>query len=635
MITETILFKEISIFPELFLGISLVYLVLHGSFISMRISRPLIQSSMVYLGTLVIFLSILLLVNDKLYVLELGLFNNTIANDYVGFSAKLVIGIISLICLLMVQPYLTSQRLNQFEYILLFLFSVLGLFLLCSSNDLITAYLAIELQSLAFYVLAAFNRNSTFSMDAGIKYFILGAFSSSLFLFGSSLIYGISGTVNFSELRDLFFQMVPGSPSEITTVFPIEAFSELHYHSLIMSQFQYDLSVHLTAESVFLTTFPIMSQELSYFDPKILIDQVSAFDSISEKYNDLILSLIVNFKDFELGFLIHELYMFKDLNSTLPYSGFLSILSVCEIADTYLENIFLNNTLFSVELVKFALLFILISLFFKLAIVPFHTWAPDVYEGSPSSSTFFFAVVPKIAIFVLMLRIFYFSFYGFIDSWRYVVGTAIVMTVLVGSFGGLEQRKLKSLLVYSSISHMGYTLIAFSSGTFDNIQVLFCYLVIYSFSGLCIWSIFILTRVKNNRLKKQNKDLTDLVLLGKSNYTLATFLSVILFSVAGFPPMIGFLVKINVFLTAIESSMYFVALISILCSVVATFFYIRIVKILYFEKVIVGKLYYPISGESVYILSALLWSALLLFINPTLLFLFSHKFGLLFASSGL
>lgn len=635
MITETILFKEISIFPELFLGISLVYLVLHGSFISMRMSRPLIQSSMVYLGTLVIFLSILLLVNDKLYVLELGLFNNTISNDYVGFSAKLVIGIISLICLLMIKPYLTSQRINQFEYILLFLFSVLGLFLLCSSNDLITAYLAIELQSLAFYVLAAFNRNSTFSMDAGIKYFILGAFSSSLFLFGSSLIYGISGTVNFSELKDLFFQMVPGSPSKITTVFPIEAFSELHYHSLIMSQFKYDLSVYLTSESGSLATFPIMSEELSYFDSKVLIDRLAAFDSISEKYNDLILSLIINFKDFEIGFLIHELYMFKDLNNTLPYSGFSTILSICEIADCYSGNIFLNNPLFSVELVKFALLFILISLFFKLAIAPFHTWAPDVYEGSPSSSTFFFAVVPKIAIFVLMLRIFYFSFYGFIDSWRYVVGTAVVITVLIGSFGGLEQRKLKSLLVYSSISHMGYSLIAFSTGTFDNIQVLFCYLVIYSFSGLCIWSIFILTRVKNNRLKKQNKDLTDLVLLGKSNYTLATFLSVILFSVAGFPPMVGFLVKINVFLTAIESSMYFVALISILCSVVATFFYIRIIKIIYFEKVIVGRLYYPISGENVYILSALLWSALLLFINPTLLFLFSHKFGLLFASSGL
>tara|TARA_B100000780_G_C21112671_1_gene449799 strand:- start:611 stop:2518 length:1908 start_codon:yes stop_codon:yes gene_type:complete len=634
MITETILFREISIFPELFLGISLVYLVLHGSFVSMRISRPLIQSSMVYLGTLVLFLSILLLINDKLYVLELGLFNNTVSNDYVSFSAKLIIGVISLLCLLMVQSYLISQRLNQFEYVLLFLFSVLGLFLLCSSNDLITAYLAIELQSLAFYVLAAFNRNSTFSMDAGIKYFILGAFSSSLFLFGSSLIYGASGTVNFSELRDLFFHVIPGSPTEISTVFPLEAFSELHYHSLIMAQFNYDLSLNLISKTDSLKSFSLMSEELSHFDFNVLIDQVSAFDCISEKYNWLLLSLIITFKDFELGFLLHEFYLFKDLNPSSTHSGFSSILSICDIVHVYLGNVFWHDPFFSVELVKFALLFILISLFFKLAIVPFHTWAPDVYEGSPSSSTFFFAVVPKIAIFVLMLRIFYFSFYGLIDSWRYVVGTAIVLTVLIGSFGGLEQRKLKSLLVYSSISHMGYSLIAFSSGTFDNIQVLFCYLVVYSFSGLCIWSIFILTRVKNNRLKKQNKDLADLVLLGKSNYTLATFLSVILFSVAGFPPMIGFLVKINVFLTAIESSMYFIALASILCSVVATFFYIRIIKILYFEKVIVGKLYYPISSERVYVLSALLWASVLLFINPTLLFLFSHKFGLLFTSSG-
>ena len=131
-------------------------------------------------------------------------------------------------------------------------------------------------------------------------------------------------------------------------------------------------------------------------------------------------------------------------------------------------------------------------------------------------------------------------------------------------------------------------------------------------------------------MKKQNKDLTDLVSLSKSNYTLATFLSVILFSVAGFPPMIGFLVKINVFLTAIESSMYFIALISILCSVVATFYYIRMIKIIYFEKTVVGKLYYPISTEQVFVLSSMLWGSLFLFVNPTLLFLFTHKFGLLF-----
>ena len=202
---------------------------------------------------------------------------------------------------------------------------------------------------------------------------------------------------------------------------------------------------------------------------------------------------------------------------------------------------------------------------------------------------------------------------------------------MVGSFGGLEQRKLKSLLVYSSISHMGYSLIAFNSGSFDNLQILFCYLVVYSFSSLCIWSIFIFTRVKNNRLKKQNKDLTDLVALYKSNYSLAGFFSIILFSVAGFPPMIGFLVKIKVFSTALESSMYFVALISILCSVIATFFYIRIIKIIYFEKIEVGKLYYPITTEKVFILASLLWLSIFLFINPTLLFLISNKFSLLFS----
>jgi|TARA_B110000261_G_scaffold157349_1_gene192280 NADH-quinone oxidoreductase subunit N len=502
---ETLLFKEIVILPELFLGLSLVYLVLHCTFLAIKKKNLLIQNSVLYLGVLVLFLSCVLVVNDCLDVLELSSLNDTIINDYVSFSSKLVIGSLSLFCLLMIQPYLASQKINQFEYILLILFAVLGLFLLCSSNDLLTAYLAIELQSLAFYVLASFKKNSTYSVDAGIKYFILGAFSSSLFLFGSSLLYGVTGTINFEEFRDLLISVSPG---DINTTF----------------------------------------SDISFFD---------------------------------------------------------------------------------IGLIKFGLIFILISLLFKLAIAPFHTWAPDVYEGSPSASTFFFAVVPKLAIFVLLLRIFYYSFFGLFESWRYFIVVSVVLSVIVGSFGGLEQRKLKSLLVYSSISHMGYALIAFSAGTFESIQMLFCYLIVYSFSGLCVWSIFLLTRIKNNYLQKQNKDLTDLVLLGKSNYMLAIFFTTVLFSVAGFPPMIGFLVKISVFLTAIESSMYFVALLSILCSVIGTFYYIRLIKILYFEKVLVGKLYYPINLQSSVLISILFFLFLFLFINPTILYLFSYKFSLL------
>tara|TARA_B100000780_G_scaffold34054_1_gene21259 strand:+ start:1939 stop:3561 length:1623 start_codon:yes stop_codon:yes gene_type:complete len=534
MTIETLLFKEISILPELFLGISIIYLVLYSTFLAGNSPYPLIQNSLLYLGVLVLLLVLYLLVNEKLDVLELSVFNNSIINDYVSFFSKTVITILSLFCILMIQQYLKDQKLNQFEYLLLILFAILGLFLLCSSNDLITAYLAIELQSLAFYVLAAFKKNSTFSIESGLKYFILGAFSSSLFLFGSSILYGISGTVNFEEFKDLFFWALPGNVVNLSDVT-----NNLYFESKENSQ------------------------------------------------------IALNY----------------------PYS--------------LQKKLFFSNVFFDVNLLQLGLIFILISLFFKLAVAPFHVWAPNVYEGSPSSSTFLFSVVPKLAIFVLLMRIFYYSFYGMIEYWRYFIVVVIILTIIVGSFGGLEQRKLKSLLVYSSISHMGYSLIAFSTGTFEGIQMLFCYLVIYSFSGLSIWSIFILVRLKTNYNSKQNKDLTDLLLLGKSNSMLALFFTTVLLSIAGFPPMIGFLVKISVFLTAIESSMYFVALVSILCSVVATFYYIRIIKIFYFEKSLVGKLYYPLNNQKSILISVLFFSFLFLFINPTLLFLLSYKFSLL------
>ena len=173
-----------------------------------------------------------------------------------------------------------------------------------------------------------------------------------------------------------------------------------------------------------------------------------------------------------------------------------------------------------------------------------------MYEGSPSSSTFFFAVVPKLAIFILIIRIFYSSFFEYSIKWRYYIAAIAVLTIIVGSFGGLEQKKLKSLLAYSSIGHMGYTLIAFSTGTFEGMQILFCYLFLYMVAGLCIWSIFLILQLRYKYTKKQNKDLTDLSLLSKSNSILALFFSTVLFSIAGLPPMIGFLVKIGIFLAS-------------------------------------------------------------------------------------
>ena len=565
---ETLLFKEIVIFPELFLGISLIYLVLHCTFLAIQKKYPLIQTSVLYLSVLVIFFSLYLVFNEPLYILEISCLNDTFIVDYVSFVSKVTIGVLSIFCLIMMEPYVLKNKINNFEYFLLILFSVLGLFLLCSSNDLLTAYLSIELQSLSFYVLAAFKKNSTFSVDAGVKYFILGAFASSLFLFGSSLLYGITGTICFEDFKLLFINIFIEDTNNLNILYKAD------YLDLMQEEVLYDVCVK---------------------------------NYLSSNPNDA----IIDYNIFELI----KLCRLMDVAAYLKFIGF------CNETEYTPE--------FDVSLIKFALMFILIGLFFKLTIAPFHTWAPEVYEGSPTSSSFFFSVVPKLAIFVLLLRIFYYSFYGFIDSWRNLIVLVLIFSIIVGSFGGLEQKKLKSLLVYSTISHMGYSLIAFSSGTFESLQMLLSYLIVYSFSGLCIWSIFVSTRLKNNHFQKQNKDLTDLVLLGKSNYVLAIFMTTVLFSIAGFPPMIGFLVKMGVFLSALESSMYFVALISILCSVVGTFYYIRLIKILYFEKVLVGKLYYPIKSQTSIIITCLFLLLLFLFINPTLLFLVSHKFSLL------
>jgi NADH-quinone oxidoreductase subunit N len=133
----------------------------------------------------------------------------------------------------MIQRYITVQKINYFEYSILILFALLGIFFICSSNDLITAYLSIELQSLAFYVMAAFKKDSAFSVDAGLKYFILGAFSSSLFLFGSSILYGVSGTVNFEDFKNLFFVLESEYSSEAMFVHSIFVKSTLLEGSLV------------------------------------------------------------------------------------------------------------------------------------------------------------------------------------------------------------------------------------------------------------------------------------------------------------------------------------------------------------------------------------------------------------------
>ena len=185
-------------------------------------------------------------------------------------------------------------------------------------------------------------------------------------------------------------------------------------------------------------------------------------------------------------------------------------------------------------------------------------------------------------------------------------------------------------MAYSSVSHMGYLLIVFSLPNNEGYSFGFSYLIIYMISGICFWLVLMLTIIKNNYLKKKNQDLTDLILLQKSNSGMASCLSLVLFSMAGFPPLIGFLVKISLFFSAMEMSYYLVSFISIFCSVISTFFYIRIIKLLYFEGVLIGKLYYPIKNQIILVLLLLVYFLVFFFIRPNLLFYISYKISFAF-----
>lgn len=503
-----------TVFPEYFITISLIYILVVTVLSNYNIYGLIIQQALSECIGMIFLMASCLLLNDELWIFSLTSFNSSVLNDYFAFFTRISICVFSMIFFLIIANFLKEQNLSSFEYLLISLFAVLGLIIMCISNDLLLTYLAIELSSLAFYVLASFRKTSSYSIESGIKYFIVGAISSAFFLLGSSFIYGLTGTINFSDFRDLF-----------------------------------DLfNFYLDSEN-------------------ILYDK-----------------------------------------STLIF-----ILKVKE-------------SLFYFRFVEFGLTLVLFSLFIKLGLAPFHLWALDVFEGAPTNSTFFFATITKLSIFVLLVRLCYQSFFNLKNCWQFYSLWVGLFSIFIGSFGGLTQRKLKTLLAYSGTSHMGYALIAFSTSTFLGLQVLLFYMFIYMVSNLAIWYIVLLLRLKKKSFKKKyNKELSDLALLKKSNFILAVFLSITMFSIAGIPPLAGFLAKMNVLLSILGISFYLMSLLIVFCSVVSTFYYIRIIKVLYFESLLVGKLYYPIRTTKVLILSMLIVSLVYSFIYPTFLYLISYK----------
>ena len=228
----------------------------------------------------------------------------------------------------------------------------------------------------------------------------------------------------------------------------------------------------------------------------------------------------------------------------------------------------------------FGIVFIIVGLAFKISAVPFHMWTPDVYEGSPTSVTSFFALVPKIAAITVFIRFMYVPFINVINQWQTIIIFLSIASMILGALTAIGQNNIKRLMAYSTIGHMGYALAGLATGTNQGIQSTIIYLTIYLVMNLGAFGCIFM--MKRENVFYENID--DLSGLSKNHPILAISFLIILFSLAGIPPLAGFFAKFYIFMAVIEAKMYAFAIIGLVTTVISTFYYLRIIKVIYFDK---------------------------------------------------
>ena len=365
-----------------------------------------------------------------------------IADGFAQF-AKVLMLLSAAAILILARDYLERRELLKFEFPVLIALAVVGMMMMVSAGDLMSLYMGLELQSLALYVVAAFRRDSLRSTEAGLKYFVLGALSSGLLLYGASLVYGYTGSTNFERIAAV-----------------------------------------------------VASEEIS------------------------------------LGLL-------------------------------------------------FGLAFLCCGLAFKISAAPFHMWTPDVYEGSPTPVTAFFASAPKVAAGALFARVMYDAFGDATESWRQIIVFVSIASMFWGSIAAIGQTDIKRLMAYSSIGHMGFALVGLAAGTQEGASALLTYLAIYVVMNIGMFA-FILCMERGGRPVTK---ISDLAGLSKSNPGQAMALTALLFSLAGIPPLGGFFAKYFVFVAAVEAGLAPLAIAGAIASVIGAFYYLRIIKMMYFDDV--------------------------------------------------
>ncbi|SUE43816.1 NADH-quinone oxidoreductase subunit N [Roseomonas gilardii subsp. rosea] len=264
--------------------------------------------------------------------------------------------------------------------------------------------------------------------------------------------------------------------------------------------------------------------------------------------------------------------------------------------------------------VVIGLIFVIAALAFKVSAVPFHMWTPDVYEGAPTPVTAFFASAPKVAALALLTRVVVGPFGELVAQWGQVMVVVSILSMLLGSLAAIGQRNIKRLMAYSSIGHVGYALMGLAVGTGTGVRGLLFYLAIYLVMNIGVFAVLVSMR-RNGR---SVEGIGDLAGLGKTDPAMALAMAIFMFSMAGIPPLAGFFSKLYVFLAAVQAGYWTLAVIGVLTSVVSAYYYLRIVKVMYFDEA-VGALEPRATGVSVLLAGAGILNVALVFFAAPLL----------------
>lgn len=382
-------------------------------------------------------------------VFALGEFNRIIfhglfVSDDLGHLMKIFIFVSVLLSFIYSKLYLEERDIPSGDFYVLGLISTLGMMILVSSHSLLTIYLGVELLSLPLYAMVAMRRFNGNASEAALKYFVIGSIASAMLLYGISLLYGATGSLDLHEIS----------------------------------------------------------------------------------------------------------------NAITLYSA--------------------QNS----GLLSFAMVFIFAGIGFKLAAVPFHMWAPDVYDGAPTSVTLFLSAAPKIAAMGMLLRILTIGLGEFVDYWQQIILVMSLSSALIGNVLAIVQTNIKRMFAYSTISHMGYALFGVLAASSDGLSSALFYVLIYAIMSIGAFGLIVL--LSRSGLEIENID--DLKGLNKRSPWFAAMMMIILFSMAGVPPTVGFFAKLLVLKSLVDVHMTWVAVTGLMFAVVGAFYYLRIVKTMYFEE---------------------------------------------------